>query len=167
MGDGNRYHLVRGLIMPIKFTCPHCGNIALVADQYAGQSGPCVSCGATVTIPYPVQDSPFRGAGTGQQYAAFSNPDVRSFADKKVAAGICGILLGGCGIHKFILGFNTAGAIMLSVFLVGLATGSCIIIPLLASVAMQVIGLAEGIIYLTKSDGEFYQTYAIQKKDWF
>ena len=56
---------------------------------------------------------------------------------------------------------------MLSVFLVGLATGMCIIIPLLASVAMQVIGLAEGIIYLTKSDGEFYQTYAIQKKDWF
>ena len=34
-------------------------------------------------------------------------------ADKKVAAGICGILLGSLGIHKFILGYTTEGLIML------------------------------------------------------
>ena len=37
--------------MPISFTCPHCGNQTLVADQYAGQSGPCAQCGKPITIP--------------------------------------------------------------------------------------------------------------------
>jgi hypothetical protein len=35
----------------IPFTCPHCGKFMEVADQYAGQTGPCASCGKTVTIP--------------------------------------------------------------------------------------------------------------------
>ena len=37
--------------MPIPFTCPHCGTTTDVADQYAGQSGPCVRCGKPITIP--------------------------------------------------------------------------------------------------------------------
>ena len=37
--------------MPIPFTCPHCGLAMNVADQYAGQSGPCSGCGKPVTIP--------------------------------------------------------------------------------------------------------------------
>ena len=37
--------------MPIQFTCPHCSSQTSVADQYAGQTGPCASCGQTVTIP--------------------------------------------------------------------------------------------------------------------
>jgi len=43
--------------MPIQFTCPHCGTESDVAEQYAGQSGPCVSCGKTVTVP-PLVGSP-------------------------------------------------------------------------------------------------------------
>lgn len=34
---------------------------------------------------------------------------------KKIAAGICGILLGGLGIHKFILGYSTEGIIRITV----------------------------------------------------
>jgi hypothetical protein len=34
-------------------------------------------------------------------------------------------------------------------------------------VAMGTIGLIEGIIYLTKSDDEFYETYIVEKKPWF
>lgn len=30
---------------------------------------------------------------------------------------------------------------------------------------MGLIGLIEGIIYLTKSQDDFYQTYAVEKKD--
>ena len=37
--------------MPIDFTCPHCGTRTNVADQYAGQSGPCARCGKTITVP--------------------------------------------------------------------------------------------------------------------
>ena len=32
---------------------------------------------------------------------------------------------------------------------------------------MAVISLIEGILYLTKSDAEFYQTYVQNKKEWF
>ena len=47
--------------MPIQFTCPHCGTATDVADQYGGQSGPCVSCGKMVAIPLPDRGSPFAG----------------------------------------------------------------------------------------------------------
>jgi len=39
--------------MPIRFTCPHCGVQTNVADEFAGQSGPCAHCGKTITVPLP------------------------------------------------------------------------------------------------------------------
>jgi len=124
----------------------------------------CPHCGGNFQVPLPTAH---QGVGPGQPYGGYQNPDVQQFASKKIAAGICGILVGGFGVHKFILGFNGAGAIMLSVWLVGFVTGMCLVIPIFASMAMGVIGLVEGIIYLTKTDEEFYQTYAIQRKEWF
>ena len=76
---------------------------------------------------------------------------------KRIAAGVLGILLGGLGIHKFILGYNTAGIIMLVVTLV-LTPFTCG----MGWVVMHVIGIVEGILYLTKSDEEFYRTYVGQ-----
>jgi TM2 domain-containing membrane protein YozV len=76
-------------------------------------------------------------------------------------------LLGGLGVHKFILGFGGAGAIMLVVSIVGVITGMCLVLPLLATITMGIIGFTEGIIYLTKSDEDFYETYAARKKSWF
>lgn len=79
-------------------------------------------------------------------------------AEKKVTAGVCGILLGALGIHKFILGYNTEGIIMLLVSLL-----SCgILAPI-----MSIIGLIEGIIYLSKPDQDFVNTYVTSKKGWF
>jgi TM2 domain-containing membrane protein YozV len=75
-------------------------------------------------------------------------------ADKKLTAGICGILLGGFGVHKFILGYSTEGIIQIVITLVTCGAGS-------------IIGLIEGIIYLTKSDEEFVQTYIQNKRGWF
>jgi len=37
--------------MSIPFTCPHCGVQTNVGEQYAGQTGPCSSCGKTITVP--------------------------------------------------------------------------------------------------------------------
>lgn len=83
-------------------------------------------------------------------------------ADKKVAAGICGILLGAFGVHKFILGYAVQGAIMLVVSLIaGVVTCG------LSTAAMAIIGLVEGIVYLSKSDEEFVNTYILNKKGWF
>src|SRR5512146_1780165 len=44
---------------------------------------------------------------TGRPLLQPPNPAVIAKASNKLAAGICGILLGGFGIHKFILGYNT------------------------------------------------------------
>ncbi|MFH1498189.1 MAG: TM2 domain-containing protein [Verrucomicrobiota bacterium] len=82
-------------------------------------------------------------------------------AEKKIAAGICGILLGGLGIHKFILGYKKEGIIMLAVWIVGF------ILLGLGPMVMGIIGLIEGIIYLTKSDEDFVATYVTGKKGWF
>ncbi|MBD0823154.1 TM2 domain-containing protein [Aestuariibaculum marinum] len=74
--------------------------------------------------------------------------------NKKVLAGILAILLGYLGIHKFVLGYTKEGIIQLiaSVVTCGIAS----IIPFI-----------EGIIYLTKSDDDFYNTYQVGKKPWF
>ena len=77
---------------------------------------------------------------------------------KKIACGVCGIILGALGIHKFILGYTKEGLIMLLVSLLTCGIGSPI---------MGIIGLIEGIMYLTKSDNEFYDTYMASKKGWF
>lgn len=82
-------------------------------------------------------------------------PTLSEANSKKIAAGICGILLGALGIHKFVLGYSTEGLIMIALCVV-----SC------GSIA-GIIGLIEGIIYLTKSDEEFLQTYMLNKKGWF
>ena len=37
--------------MAILFNCPHCGSQTNVDDRFAGQSGPCRSCGQTITVP--------------------------------------------------------------------------------------------------------------------
>jgi len=75
-------------------------------------------------------------------------------ADKKMVAGICGILLGGFGVHKFILGYTTEGIIQIVITLVTCGAGS-------------IVGLIEGIIYLTKSDEDFVRTYIQGRRGWF
>src|SRR5882724_6224195 len=37
--------------MPIAYSRPHCGKQFSVAEQYAGQTGPCAACGKPMTIP--------------------------------------------------------------------------------------------------------------------
>ena len=77
-------------------------------------------------------------------------------------SGLLAILLGGFGIHKFILGYQKEGFILLGCSIVlGVITCG------LAAWVVWVLTIIEGIIYLTKSDEEFYQTYQVGKKPWF
>ena len=73
--------------------------------------------------------------------------------NKKIVSGILAILLGYLGIHKFYLGYTKEGLIQL---LLGLLFG-----------IGGLIGIVEGIIYLTKTDEDFYQTYQVGRKGWF
>ena len=77
---------------------------------------------------------------------------------KKLVAGVCAILLGSLGVHKFILGMTTPGLILLL---------STILTCGLAASVTAIIGLVEGIVYLTKTDEEFYRIYLVQKREWF
>jgi len=76
----------------------------------------------------------------------------------RVACGIVAILLGAYGIHKFMMGQTGAGVIMLCTTVLTCFIGSLVMGP---------IGLIEGILYLMKTDEEFYQTYVVEKKAWF
>jgi TM2 domain-containing membrane protein YozV len=127
--------------------CTKCGAINDDTAQY------CSNCQAVLT---PV--------GTGYQQPLQSvSPnaltDWKSMgADKKLVAGILAILVGSLGVHKFILGYTTEGVIMLLVTV--LTCG-------IAGVVMSIVGIVEGIMYLTKSDEDFVRTYIQDKKGWF
>ena len=97
---------------------------------------------------------------------AFDNLSNAGGENKKILAGILAIVLGSLGVHKFILGYQKEGLILLGVSVVGYAT-LCLAIGAFILMITGIIGLIEGIIYLTKSDEEFYQTYQVNKKPWF
>ena len=86
--------------------------------------------------------------------------DGKTSEKDRVTAGLLAILLGGFGIHKFYLGYTKQGVTM--ILLVTL--GSLLILPIFAA---AIIAVSEGIIYLTKSDQDFYDTYVSNRKAWF
>jgi TM2 domain-containing membrane protein YozV len=90
---------------------------------------------------------------TSKRTENWNNPAQPRQENKKIASGILGILVGSLGIHKFLLGYTTEGVIQ-------------IILNIFCGLG-GLIGLIEGIIYLTKTDEEFYQTYQVNKKAWF
>lgn len=89
------------------------------------------------------------------QYESWNQPHAPRDDNKKLAAGLLAILLGPFGIHKFILGYTTEGLLYLLISLL-----SC-------GVVSTLLGIIEGIIYLSKGDEEFYRTYQLNKKAWF
>lgn len=120
--------------------CPKCGAQNDDLAQY------CANCQAPLPA---VGYQPMQSVNPGQM------TDWKALgADKKLVAGLTGILLGGFGVHKFILGYTTEGIIQIVITLVTCGIGS-------------IVGLVEGIIYLTKSDEDFVRTYIQNKKGWF
>jgi len=132
----------------------------------------CRQCLASLPAPGPYQQSappPYQQQQQQQQQQQYYSqspyggamqagypPDWQAMgADKKLMAGLLAIFLGAFGVHKFILGYKTEGIIMIVVSLI-----TCFLIP-------SIVGLIEGIIYLTKSDEEFVRTYIQGKRSWF
>jgi len=82
--------------------------------------------------------------------------------NKKILAGVLAIIFGGFGIHKFALGYIKEGIILLATtYIIGAYVYGFI------GFVTAGIGIVEGIIYLKKSDAEFYETYQANKKPWF
>jgi TM2 domain-containing membrane protein YozV len=94
----------------------------------------CVECGAAINEKAEIcPECGVRQPGTG------SGSD-----DERLIAALLAIFLGGIGAHKFYLGKTTQGLLYLCFFWTA--------IPAL-------IGIIEGVIYLSKSDEEFRQQY--------
>lgn len=129
----------------------YCTKCGAQNDDYAQMCAHCQAPLPQIGGYQPIQPPPIYGGGQLQDWQARG-------ADKKLAAGICGIVVGSLGVHKFILGYQTEGVIMLLVSLL-----SC---GMLAFV-MSIIGIVEGITYLTKSDEDFVHTYVEGRKGWF
>lgn len=91
-------------------------------------------------------------------FAGGTKSAMGDVSSKKMAAGLLAIFLGTFGVHKFILGYTSAGVICIVISLVTCGIGAAV---------MHIIGIVEGVIYLSKSDQDFYNTYIANKKEWF
>ena len=134
-------------IDPKAVVCPSCGVPPLLEKKFCQNCGEatqanqamCTKCGAALVAKTQVTET-----------------------KNKIAAGLLGIFLGWAGVHKFYLGYSKEGIIMLVISL-----GAGIITCGVATGVMSIIGLIEGIIYLTKLDEEFEQVYVQGHKGWF
>ena len=127
--------------------CTKCGAINDDLAQY------CTTCQA------PLSSVSNSGGGVGYQPMESVHPGAMTDwkalgADKKITAGICAILVGWLGVHKFILGYTTEGVIQL-------------VLGVLTCGLTNILSIIEGVIYLTKSDEDFVRTYIQNKKGWF
>ncbi len=123
--------------------CPQCMQTASI------NAPACSHCGHTFSTQYT---NPMNQ--TQLIYGQSQHPAIRDAASKKLAAGLCGILISGLAVHKFILGYTTTAIIQ-------------IVLTFVTCGLFGIVGIIEGIIYLTKSDEEFYHTYIAGKKEWF
>jgi len=139
--------------------CRHCAA-ALSPEQVV-----CVKCGAKV------------GAGGAFGAIRSMGESAGTGTKSKVVAGLLGILLGGLGAHKFYLGSWGWGLLfLLNIFVIlpitGLLALTVILAPLamlsgLVACAQGLIGLVEGIIYLTMSDEAFAAKYSPETQSAF
>ena len=109
--------------------CSHCGNAV------SPMAAACPQCGHPVATQQATGQPLGSQPGVGQPLANPYTP-----AKSRVTAGVLGILLGGIGIHKFYLGKVGLGVVY---------------ILFCWTYVPAIIGLIEGIIYLTQSDQDF------------
>ena len=145
--------------------CPKCGQ-AITAGIPS-----CPSCGVPFVQQTTMGTPSYQPPPGGQPVYQQAPPHLADANSKKITAGLCALLIGGLGVHKFVLGYNSAGWVYVGVLIGGLLV-TCLSLGLVPIVAltgpvMGIISLIEGIMYLTKSDEEFYHTHIANRKEWF
>lgn len=167
--------------------CSSCAKAIKFPSTKIGQSAKCPGCGAALTLkdqtakpgpatnpldetpsqtePQPVVQQVVVQQAPPTKWGLTEN-EYRNFAGKRVTAAVIALFLGGIGIHKFYLGLQTGGLIMLTLSAVGIL-GSCFLFPLILNVVVAIIALSEFVIYLTKPEENFVYDYAVLKKQWF
>jgi len=183
--------------MPLIVRCPGCSAEASVPEQLRGAAVHCPHCQQRFTAPQEVVSTVYNNAsqpsrptpppddrkfcvecGTAIRRAAVVCPlcgvpqptlvaplqppaapaQDRPISTDRITAGIFALVLGWLGVHKFILGYTKQGIILLLATMVTFGALG----PVTA-----VIGIIEGVIYLTRTDEEFRATYIVGRKPWF
>ena len=122
--------------------CPECGDPQEGTIDLTDRIGEVVTWTTSTATPPGVREPNTLAIVEFDVSDATEGPD----GDKdRIAAALLGIFLGGLGAHRFYLGDIGRGILYLCF--------SWTLIPVL-------IGLIEGIIYLTKSDEEFQREHA-------
>ena len=103
-----------------------------------------------------------RGDAAVEIYPDPASPIPAVYGEKnKFVAGLLALFIGTFGVHKFYLGYNRAGLIMLGCTLLGW------ILFFLPTMIVGVIAFVEAIIYMTRTDEQFHDTYEVGRKEWF
>jgi TM2 domain-containing membrane protein YozV len=136
--------------------CPNCGT-----ENQFGEVN-CVACGAPLPQvveppfqpqppqsqpPYSPPPPPYQPSNylpPTQFQTPYYPPPQYASSKSKTTAGVLAIFLGGFGAHKFYLGQTGIGILYLLFFWSGIPA---------------IIGLIEGIIYLSMSDSSFAEKY--------
>lgn len=85
----------------------------------------------------------------------------------RVVAGVLALFLGWLGVHKFYLGYSGQGAWLLVLAILGFALILAFGIGAIVLGVLVIIGIVEGIIYLTKDEAAFQEQYVKGRKPWF
>ena len=126
--------------------CTSCGVNPKLSKNFCGACGVktkdnqivCLKCGVSL-------GGSLAGSSSGEK--------------SKIIACLLALFLGTIGVHKFYLGYNTQGIIMLLCGTVGW-------ILFLPPLVMAIIALIEAIMYISKSDEEFQEIYVDNEKPW-
>lgn len=130
--------------------CTSCGVNPKLSNKFCYSCGVktkdnqvvCVKCGVSLGSP---SGSSFAGDGEKNKMMAF----------------LLALFLGTIGVHKFYLGYNNAGIIMLVCGTIGW------ILFAIPPMVMAVIALIEAITYISKTDADFKAVYVDNEKAWF
>lgn len=110
------------------------------------------------------------GGSAGDIYAVpGNNPLADAFGGERknpIVAGLLALFLGGLGVHKFYLGYNQAGVVLLVCTILSWFL-SMILIGILPLMAIGIIVLIEAILYLVKGEEEFNRIYVEGNRPWF
>ena len=135
-----------------KIFCSNCNAELRLGSKF------CSKCGRVIENKSSNEMTSKDRLSTSKTSKVNDSTEISDLKSKRLSAGLCAILLGGFGVHKFILGYNQEGYIYLGAFIATFCFGGFLLVSLFA--------LVEGIIYLTMPIDQFKRTYVDNKKEW-
>ena len=119
----------------------------------------CHECGAVIRAKAEIcPKCGVRQPSSPNKSGNYEASEIQKAGRLRISAAVTAFLLAPFGVHKFVLGRIVSGIFM---FLVSFLTCGYGVLP------MWIIGIIEGIIYLTKSDEAFHQQYVVERRSWF